>query len=40
MNYYDEIDPIGEEKQNNCNYCGKNCKKTYCSKNCKLADND
>ena len=22
MNYYDEIDPIGEEKENECAYCG------------------
>ena len=39
MNYYDEIDPIGEEKANECLYCGTPTnEKTYCSEECKKAD--
>ena len=38
--YYDEIDPIGEEKANECSYCGQPCDKSYCSRGCKIADND
>ena len=38
MNYYDEIDPIGEEKENECAYCKYPCYGTYCSDECKKAD--
>jgi hypothetical protein len=38
MNYYDEIDPIGEEKANECRYCGTPCNYTYCSNECKKCD--
>ena len=38
MNYYDEIDPIGEEKANTCLYCGEPCDKMYRSSGCKKAD--
>ena len=39
MNYYDKIDPIGEEKdENECAYCGSPCSGTYCSDGCKWAD--
>ena len=38
MSYYDEIDPIGEEKTNECHYCGVPCEKTYCSNDCKKSD--
>jgi len=40
MNYYDEIDPIGEEKSNECAYCGIPTNDYYCSKQCKIADNE
>lgn len=39
MNYYDEIDPIGEEKENKCLYCGYETNDDYCSTDCKHADN-
>lgn len=38
MNYYDEIDPIGEEKENECLYCGAPTNDMYCSGYCKKAD--
>ena len=38
MNYYDEIDPIGEQKENECLYCGIPTNETYCSNECKKAD--
>ena len=38
MSYYDEIDPIGEEKQNECLYCGIPCNGMYCSDECKKSD--
>lgn len=38
MSYYDEIDPIGEEKENTCAYCGIPCDEMYCSKECKKED--
>ena len=39
MSYYDEIDPIGEGKdENNCGYCGDPCDGSYCNDNCKRAD--
>jgi hypothetical protein len=38
MNYYDEIDPTGEEKVTECAYCGIPCNKTYCSDECKKMD--
>jgi hypothetical protein len=37
MNYYDEIDPIGEEK-NECLHCGYECTGAYCSTACKNYD--
>ena len=37
--YYDEIDPIGEEKENQCLYCGKPTNGDYCSEKHKKADN-
>lgn len=39
MNYYDEIDPIGEEKANECLYCGYPTNDFYCSTQCIIADN-
>jgi len=38
MNYYDEIDPVGEEESNKCIYCEKPTNETYCSTDCKKAD--
>ena len=38
MNYYDEIDPLGEEKANECLYCGIPCDGMYCSDECKKCD--
>lgn len=38
MNYYDEIDPLGEEKPNECSYCGIPCNGMYCSTECKKCD--
>ena len=38
MNYYDEIDPIGEENETKCAYCGIPTNETYCSNDCKKAD--
>jgi hypothetical protein len=38
MNYYDEIDPVGEEKSNECLYCGTLCNDAYCSTECKKCD--
>ena len=38
MNYYDEIDSVGEEKENGCAYCGIPTNDTYCSNDCKKAD--
>ena len=37
--YYDEMDPIGQEKENECLYCGIPTDNTYCSTDCKTADN-
>lgn len=39
MSYYNEIDPIGEEKARECLYCGEPTNNAYCSTDCKLADN-
>jgi hypothetical protein len=39
MNYYEQIDPIGEEKANECLYCGIPCNDTYCCTEHKHADN-
>jgi hypothetical protein len=40
MNYFDEIDPIGEDKEEQeCTHCGNPCAGTYCSKSCYNYDN-
>ena len=39
MSYYEEIDPIGKEKETNWLYCGIPCNDSYCSTDCKHADN-
>jgi hypothetical protein len=40
MNYFDEIDPIGEDKEEQeCEHCGNPCTGTYCSKICYNYDN-
>ena len=38
MNYYDEIDLIGEEQPHTCRYCGVPCGSAYCSDECHKAD--
>ena len=38
MNYYDKIDPIGEDDYNTCNHCGCECDGSYCSTACKNYD--
>lgn len=38
MSYYDEIDEIGEQKENVCGYCGNPCDGGYCSEEHKKAD--
>jgi len=35
MNYYDEIDPIGEEAEKKCLNCDVPTDETYCSSGCK-----
>ena len=39
MNYLNEIDPIGEQKQTTCNNCGVPTDNTYCSDGCKYEYN-
>ena len=39
MNYYDEIDPIGQES-NECINCGAPTLKTYCCRECKDEHNE
>ena len=39
MSYYDEIDPVGEEKKNKCLECGKPTNNLYfCSMSCCLTN--
>ena len=39
MSYYDDIDPIGENlNDNECCYCGEPCVGSYCNKECNNAD--
>lgn len=40
MNYFDQIDEIGEEKPFNCNFCGVPSNHFYCSPECKKHDNN
>jgi endogenous inhibitor of DNA gyrase (YacG/DUF329 family) len=44
MNYYDEIDPVGESdiEEKDCPYCGwhETNYNGYCSKDCYMADLD
>ena len=39
MCYFDEIDPIGEEKARTCLNCGNPTDSAYCSTFCKMEDN-
>ena len=39
-NYLTDIDPVGEERENECAYCGIPCDTMYCSSQCKREDNE
>ena len=34
MEWYDNLDPLLEEKENNCSYCNEPSKKDFCNKEC------
>lgn len=40
MNYYDQIDPLGEDSSSECLFCGDPCREGdyYCSTECKKED--
>jgi len=38
MNYYDEIDPQGEDKVGKCKNCGRPATQAYCDRYCKSED--
>ena len=39
MNYFEQIDPIGEsDLDSNCGYCGNHCDGDFCSDDCRMSD--